>query len=78
MFFYIDIFHFPTAVGIEGHLLLAKVQSEIIQQHQYDLFTRQHFKNNEEITIYHNHCYHFTPSPRRYSGADCKESDKYK
>ena len=26
LFFSIDIFHFPTAVGTEGHLLLAKVQ----------------------------------------------------
>ena len=26
LFFSIDIFHFPTAVGTEGHLLRAKVQ----------------------------------------------------
>ena len=33
MFFYIDIFHFPTAVGTEGLLLLAKVQfSELVRQ----------------------------------------------
>ena len=33
MFFYIDIFHFPTEVGTEGLLLLAKVQfSELVRQ----------------------------------------------
>ena len=26
MFFYIDVFGFPTTVGTEGHLMLAKVE----------------------------------------------------